>query len=91
MADPEFPADLLQAQRDYYAADAEVERLASALPSSLDVVVGAAVVSDEQRAELTAARARRLDLVDLLYGHEYWAEVDDQHAARMALQKAARG
>lgn len=91
MAEYDFPDDLLQAQKDYYAADTEVNRVTDALPSSVDVVAGAAAFTDEQRAELGAARAERLRLVDVLYDHPFWKDVDDQHAARLALQKAAKG
>lgn len=89
--DNEFPPELLEAQRAYYAADAVVQELVAALPSSVDVLAGEAEVpGEEQRAAVKKARSERLRLVDILYGHEYWETVDDQHARRLELQKAAR-
>lgn len=97
MADYEFPDELLKAQRAYYEADAKVQKLADALPSSVEVLAGTAFEDEEQRiavadtrAQLEEARAERLAIIDVLYGDEYWTKVDDQHAARMALQKAAK-
>lgn len=86
----DFPQDLIDAQRAYYAAEAEVERVTNALPSSVDVVAGTATFTDKQRAELAAARAERLRLVDILYRHPFREGVDDQHAARLELQRQAR-
>ncbi|GII89447.1 hypothetical protein Ssi03_74370 [Sphaerisporangium siamense] len=86
----EFPADLLQAQRDYYAADAEVERLVAQLPSSVDVVAGEAAWDEDLRAAVEGARAERGRLVGILYGHEYWETAMDKYARRLELQKLAR-
>ncbi len=47
-------------------------------------------MTDEQRAELTEARTARLDALDVLNRHPFWAAVNNRHAAWMALQKAAR-
>lgn len=87
----ELPDDLLLAQRDYYAADVEVQEITNRLPSSLDIVTGEAEIADEQRTELAAARAKRLDLVDAINRHPWWETVEDRNAARIELQKAARG
>jgi hypothetical protein len=40
MADYDFPADLLDAQRAYNAADATVQEVTATLPSSVAVVAG---------------------------------------------------
>ncbi|GGS98950.1 hypothetical protein GCM10010156_66350 [Planobispora rosea] len=89
MADYQIPPDLLNAQVAFYMADAECERLAAALPPS---TAGGASISDEQRDELDKARARRMDLVNILYDdtHPWWSEVDNRYFARMALYKAAK-
>ncbi|MFC6080892.1 hypothetical protein [Sphaerisporangium aureirubrum] len=88
--DTDFPPELVQAQRDYYAVDARVDKLVAQLPSSVDVLAGTAAMPAELRAAVDAARAERLKLVDVLYGHEYWETVDDRHAARTELQEIAR-
>lgn len=89
MADYDFPEDLLQLQRDFDAADAECERVAAALPRALDIVVGAAEITPEQRAELEAARAQRLRIAERLQTHEWWSTVD-RAKAKEALRDAAR-
>ncbi|MEV0830924.1 MULTISPECIES: hypothetical protein [Streptosporangiaceae] len=91
MADYEFPDDLLAAQRAYYKADEHVQEATDEMPSSVDVLAGEAQVSQEQRDELAAARTARLDALDILNRHPFWAAMDNRHAAWMALQKAARG
>ena len=91
MADHEFPDDLFEAQRAFYAADVHVQEVTDALPSSLDIVAGTASISEDQRAALAEAREERLRIVDVLYSHPWWEAVDDQYAARLALQKAAKG
>ncbi|GAA3077735.1 hypothetical protein [Streptosporangium carneum] len=89
MADYEFPSDLIEAQQAYWAADARVQEVTDALPSSLAIVSGEAVMSDEQRAELEQVRAARLDALEVLDRHPRWATVEDRYAARLALRRAA--
>jgi hypothetical protein len=72
MADYEFPPDLLDAQRAYWAADARVQEVTDALPSSVVVVAGEAEVTEEQRAELVTVRAERLLALEALNAHEWW-------------------
>ncbi len=91
MADYEFPDDLVAAQRDFYAADARVQEVTDALPSSLDIVAGTASITEDQRAELAAVRAERLRIVDILYGHTWWEGVEDPYAARLKLREVAKG
>ncbi|MER7126729.1 hypothetical protein [Micrococcus luteus] len=91
MSDYEFPPDLIEAQRAYYAADARVQEVTDALPSSVAIVAGEAEISDGQRAELAQARAARLDALETLNKHPWWGEQRDRHGAWMALQKAAKG
>lgn len=91
MAEYEFPNDLLEAQRDFYAADARARELSDAWPLSTSVLAGEAnPPTDEQRAELGAARAEALRLIGILYGHPWFETVDDAKAARIALQQAAK-
>jgi hypothetical protein len=75
----EFPEDLLQAQRDFFAAEARVKELCDALPSSIDVANMEAEITDEQREALQAARAEELDIVMKLHRHEWWSTVDSRH------------
>jgi hypothetical protein len=74
----EFPEDLLQAQRDFYAAEARVHELVDAMPSSVDVANLEAEVSDEQREALEAARATRMDIVMTLHRHPWWETVENR-------------
>ena len=90
VADYDFPADLLQLQRDWYAADARCEAIGAAQPSAMDVVAGTAQVSEAEYRELKAARAERWNLTDQLQRHPWWSTVDDKLAAKAALRAAAR-
>ena len=90
VADYDFPADLLQLQRDWYAADARCEEIGAAHPRAADVVAGTAQVSEAQHQELKQARAERWALTEQLQGHTWWGKVDDRLAAKAALRKAAR-
>jgi len=88
MADYDFPADLLDAQRAYWVADARVQEVTDALPSSQEVLEGA--MTDEQHTELAEARNARLAALEALNRHPWWGTVDDPYKARIALQTAAR-
>lgn len=92
MADFDFPADLLDLQRAWYAADARCEEIAASLPRAADVVAGVAEPTDQQRDELAAARAERLRLSGALLGHGWWVTVEAKHRleAKAALRDAAR-
>lgn len=89
MADDEFPPDLLEAQRAYYAADARVQEVTDALPSSQEILEGA--MTDEQRRLLAEVREQRLTALEALNGHPWWAGQRDRYAAWKRLQEAARG
>jgi hypothetical protein len=91
VADYDFPPDLLQLQRDWYAADARCVEIGASHPAAVDVVAGTAQVSDAQYRELKDARAERWLLTEQLRGHAWWASVDDTPAAKAALRAAARG
>lgn len=92
MADFDLPDDLLAAQRAYDEADARVQQIADALPSSVAVVALEAEISDEQRRELAEARAERLRWVEVLAGHPWWATLEPERraAARTYLRRTAR-
>lgn len=51
-----FPADLVEIQRQYFAADARVHELADAEPSGMDILDGRAQEDTGNRAELDYAR-----------------------------------
>jgi hypothetical protein len=91
VADYEPPEGLIAAQRAYYEADAAVQEVTASLPSGIAIAAGEAAITPEQRAALDAARAERGRLVDALYAHPWFETVDDPHAARMELQRRARG
>ena len=87
MADYEFPDDLLAAQRAYWEADARVQEVTDALPSSQEILEGA--MTDEQRELLAEVRERRLRALEALDRHEWWKSAPDRYGARLALRKAA--
>jgi hypothetical protein len=90
VADYDFPPDLLQLQRDWYAADARCVEIGASHPAAVDVVAGTAQVSEAQHQELKRARAERWALTEELQGHAWWGTVDDKLAAKAALRKAAQ-
>ncbi|MEV7006248.1 hypothetical protein [Streptosporangium sp. NPDC051022] len=87
MADYEFPPDLLEAQRAYWATDTRVQEVIDALPSSQEILNGA--MTDEQRAELAEVREARLRALETLNRHPWWRDVDDRYTAQKALRQAA--
>lgn len=90
MAEQEFPAELIEAQRAYWAAERRAEEIAARMPSGMDVISGAAIVSEEDRRELEEVRAERGRLLDTLYGHPFFEGVDRPEDLREQLRRAAR-
>ncbi|MBO3751515.1 hypothetical protein J5X84_36045 [Streptosporangiaceae bacterium NEAU-GS5] len=90
MADLEFPPELIEAQRAYWAAERRVADIVARLPSGSAIALGQAAVSEEDRRELAAARAERGRLIDQLYGHPFWQGHAAPEHAREALRRAAR-
>lgn len=92
MADYGFPQDLIEAQRAFLAADARCEELAQQGPAPTAVAEGTASIPEDLRRELEAARAERLRLIGVLYGHPFWGEIPQAEwfKARMALREAAQ-
>ncbi|MGW4425794.1 hypothetical protein [Streptosporangium sp. NPDC004631] len=89
MTDDEFPPDLLAAQRAYWEADARVQEVTAALPSSQEILEGA--MTDEQRQLLAEVREQRLLALEALNNNPWWAGQRDRYAAWKQLQEAARG
>ncbi|GAA3081759.1 hypothetical protein [Streptosporangium carneum] len=69
----EFSGTLIAAQRAFWAADARVQEVTDALPSSVAVPAGEAEVTEEQRAELAGVREARLQALEALDRREWWA------------------
>lgn len=90
MADFDFPGDLIDLQRAWYAADARCVEVGAAQPSATDVAAGVAELTAEQQAALEEARAERLRITEALQGHNWWGTVEDRFAAKAALRDAAR-
>ncbi|MGA4989845.1 hypothetical protein [Nonomuraea bangladeshensis] len=92
MADYDLPDDLIAAQKAFYAAEARCQELVDAEPAATAVVALEAEISDEQRRALADAREQRLQLVETLHRHPFWATVDtsDRIKVQAALRKAAR-
>ena len=88
MGDFDFPPDLVELQREFFAADARCYEIADALPSPMAIVGGA----DVDFTELNAARAERLAIMDRLLAHPWFdsLEPSKRNAARNALRAAAR-
>lgn len=91
MSDYNFPPDLLELQRAFFAADARCEDIAATHPRAVDIAAGEAALSEDQREKLEQARAERLRLVEALQDHGWWSTVAGVQAARAELRKAARG
>ncbi len=89
MAELEFPPELIEAQRAFWAAERRVEEIVARLPSGSAVVAGAAI-AEQDRRELEEARAERGRLLDVLYGHPFWEGHAAPEHAREALRRAAR-
>lgn len=71
MADAEPPDDLIQARRDFLAADAELARLAAAAPRTVvenGVVVGA---DAELSTAMDAVREQQRCLAEFIAGHPW--------------------
>lgn len=92
MADFDFPPDLLDLQRAWYAANTRCVEAGAALPSGRDVAAGVAEPTEQQQAELAEARAERLRITEALQGHGWWVTVEAKHKlpAKAALRVAAR-
>ena len=90
MANFDFPADLLDLQRSWYAADARCVEIGAAQPPAVDVVAGITEVSEAEYQALKQARGERWELTEQLQGHAWWATVDDKLAAKAALRATAR-
>jgi hypothetical protein len=90
VADYDFPADLLEAQRAFWAADTRVEEIGALFPPPTAIADGTAAAPEELRQALHEARADRGRHLDVLYGHSWWGGVDDQNKAREALKATAR-
>ncbi|MCC5574460.1 hypothetical protein IMZ11_02240 [Microtetraspora sp. AC03309] len=90
MAETDFPADLLDAQRSFWAADARVRELLATLPLGSAIAACEAEITEEQHAALKAARDEQHRWLDVLYDHSHWATVADSYAERMKLQAAAK-
>lgn len=89
----DLPADLVDLQRRFYEMDARCEAIGRTHPRPTDVGAGLAVISAEQHTELAAARAERLEVVEALNDHDWWASVTpaDRAAAKAALRQASGG
>ncbi|WP_188188070.1 hypothetical protein [Nonomuraea sp. SYSU D8015] len=90
MADYDIPPDAIKAQQAYDAADAEVQRLISLMPSGVAVAAGEATIPPGLADELQRARLARLARMEELRDLDWWQTVDDPIKAEMALRKAAR-
>lgn len=84
------PADLLELKRDFLAAEIRLAALRQAQPAATAIVAGEAELTDEQRVEWAAAMDETRRLAEDIHRHPWWAGVDNQHSAWMALQKAAK-
>ncbi|MEY9906099.1 hypothetical protein ABIA35_002316 [Catenulispora sp. MAP12-49] len=87
VTDPDrVPDELVRLQLAFLRADAECERISAALPSSLDVVAGLAVIDAQQRVDLEVARAERLEVVLAKYEHPWWGVVANRYEADVRLR-----
>ncbi|MGP4092916.1 hypothetical protein [Nonomuraea sp. KM90] len=84
------PPAAIEAQRAFDAADAECRRISDALPSSVAVAAGEAIVTEEQRVELQAARDARMAALHALLAVKRWDGDGGPKEAEAALRQAAR-
>lgn len=85
------PPEAIAAQRAFDDALAVVERISDALPSSVAIAAGEAEVTEEQAAELQAAREARMAALHALLAVKRWEGDGGPKEAEAALRKAARG
>jgi hypothetical protein len=90
MADLDLPTDVIEAQRAYDAADARVQELSAALPSSVAVLAGEATWDEKAVADLLEARAERLRMLEVLRDLPWWETVPSKLDAERQLRVAAR-
>jgi hypothetical protein len=92
MADYMLPEDLIEAKRAFYTAEARCQELVDAEPSPTAIIALEAEISDEQREALAAAREERLQIVEQIHRHPFWAGVEagDKMKVQAQLRNAAR-
>lgn len=90
MTAEEFPADLVDLQRSFLAAEARCTQIADSHPKPTDVAAGRAEITDEQHTEFSHAMNEAAELARQLEAH--WATVppEQRTKARAALREAAR-
>ncbi|GII32902.1 hypothetical protein Pmi06nite_63440 [Planotetraspora mira] len=73
-----FPDDLVQAQRDFLAAEAQVKEIVDddLMPSSIDIAKQEAVVPEDLEQALADARAAQMDMTLRLNRHD-WSTFDN--------------
>lgn len=86
----DVPAHLIDLRRKFEDAEQRCNQISAALPSATDIASGAAVVTDEQWAELGKARVELQGLAEQIQLDPWWADVDNAVTARAALLAAAR-
>lgn len=59
------------------------------MPSAPAVTVGAAQVDQDTQDRLHAARAVRLEIVEVLFRHPWWSTVDNRFEAEREPRKSA--
>ncbi|GIH26091.1 hypothetical protein Aph01nite_44010 [Acrocarpospora phusangensis] len=92
MADSEFPADLIAAQRAFMEADRRVQEVDADWPLPTAVAAGEAVITTEQHEALDTARRVRLDALDAVRLHPFWGTEPGGWIHRKdALRRAASG
>lgn len=84
------PGDLIALKREWRVASGRCVEISDALPFWSEVVAGTReAATDEQLAQLQAARADVLRLVLEIHRHPWWATVDNRQLADRALAAAA--
>lgn len=77
-------------RRTSYSRVCDLGRLADALPRAIDLANEEAEISEEDRANLEAAREHRLQLVEAMHRHPFWEDVQGSRPeAKEALRAMA--
>ncbi|MBB2749204.1 UNVERIFIED_ORG: hypothetical protein FHR35_009117 [Microbispora rosea subsp. rosea] len=93
MAEYDFPAELVEAQRAFLDAEAKLAELNALFPPPTAIAAGETSVPEGLRRAHDEVWAKQSRALDVLYGHERWKTIprEERFEARMQLRRAARG
>jgi hypothetical protein len=90
MADDTPPPELVQARRDFMAADAELAALAAGAPSAIAQDGRVVGVDPELAARMAAVHARMQQLALFIVGHDWLGQAANRVAAWQRVDQLAK-